>query len=139
MTTLLKFIQRDKDAAFFKVVDSSITLHSEPNDYKILPIHRGKIIIVSITDTKFIDYFTNVLFSVSPPYIPFEVKIYNNIDHYDPNDIELALNIRAVHYSPYPDYEFKNCAVSKVETTRNIIDNTDVFNAEISYMQFKEY
>jgi hypothetical protein len=75
---------------------------------------RGELTLKYTFDPDLIQYLITVFFvdTSSRPYSlmpPCAIEIYTDIDEFDPDDIELAINVRAVHKSPDPDFNFKHC------------------------------
>jgi hypothetical protein len=72
--------------------------------------YNGFFRVMNITDVALMSFL------LGRPKI-FRVKIYDDIFSFDEDDLEMALNVRAVHKSPYPDYELDDCVVERHEFT----------------------
>ena len=123
----------EKVIAYFKIPSKSISIDCEP--CYPLPIFfsqsqfpiparstgsHGNITISDICESKMIDYFLQYFRDRNHTAEIFTLKLFQNIDSFDADDMQLALDIRAVHKSPYPDFESAQCVMESY----TILDNS---------------
>jgi len=148
MNTLIKIVKDDyngKRIIFFKKIknadiDIQLDVSSlSPSTYYGFPVsfvpvafapreYKGTLKISQIADTELRNLFLNDIGINQNSNVPYSYKIslYNDIDSYDPDDIELALNIRSVHKSPEPDTEFTQCHTSSVECINGTLISVNI-------------
>jgi len=134
--TLIKIIHTDTEQVeLFAIPSSMLSIEemAEPNivfGYGNYPISlppsriRGEIKINCVMNPDIITLFTESL-----AMSRFKIRVYLDIDSFDPDDFEMALNVRAVHKSPYPDFANDHCVMSKIsfETQYNCVyDKSDL-------------
>ena len=57
-------------------------------------------------------------------HLPLTIEVYHDVGQYDPDDIQLALSVRAIHHNMFPDLKIMGC-------TKEVNNNNIVFSGEV--------
>jgi hypothetical protein len=153
MRTLLKIIREIREEEpkidMFALLTSSIDIqthvignknygHMYANYASSISMTKteGTITLACISDPDVMDFFYKQL-----RYVPFKLRLYDNIDFYDPDDFEMALNVRSVHHTTDPDWSCDSCAVisSNLRSSYDLYNDADVVYLENTTISFCSY
>jgi hypothetical protein len=59
-----------------------------------------------------------------PGDVPLTIEVYHDVGHYDPDDLQAALSVRAIHEKMFPDLKIMG-------HTKQVVGNHVVFTGEI--------
>lgn len=85
------------------------------------PTCHGELELLNITDLSLMPF-------ILEQYRIFKIKVFLDIFSFDPDDVEMAINVRSVHKSPYPDYELSNAFVQnhKFSTQKDYYNDLEI-------------